>query len=161
MATEQFIDGVRELLYIDTATPITADLDDVVFPGDFELVGCLTSNGFSGTTGTIDTTSKCSGKFTTSLPGDISWSISAEGNSIDLPSPGSGVDVSNNALFKLWKAGTTFWAMLTDVNTLASRYGLAYISSYDDSAPRAAAKTFSITLTGVGEPGDQDDLGTT
>lgn len=161
MATEQFIDGVRELLYIDTVTPLTADLDDVIFPGNFELVGCLTSNGFSGTTGTIDTTSKCSGKFTTSLPGDISWSISAEGNAIDLPDAASGVDISNNALFKLWKSATTFWAMLTDVNTLATRYGLAYISAYDDSSPRAAAKTFSITLTGVGEPGDQDDLATT
>jgi len=155
-----FLNGRTVLLYIDTTTLPTTPVDEVTTE-DAILVACLTSNGFDATTSAISTTTKCSGSFAESLDGEKGWTMSAEGQAISL---GVGdTRINHNALFKLWKAGTTFWAFMFDTAgasnaSITMRYGLARIDSYSDAAPDNEAQTFSISLTGVGEPGDQDEI---
>lgn len=153
-----FLNGRTVLLFIDTTTPITTDLDAVTTE-DALLVACLTSNGFEGTTSAISTTSKCSGSFAESLDGEKGWTMSAEGQAISLDGVGD-TRINHNALFKLWRSGVAFWAFMMDTNAtvVTMRYGLARIDSFSDSAPDNEAQTFSISLTGVGQPGDQDDI---
>jgi len=152
-----FLNGRTVLLYIDTTTPITTDIEDVTVE-DAVLVACLTSNGFDGTTSAIATTTKCSGGFAESLDGEKGWTMSAEGQaqSLELADP----RINHNALFKLWRSGQIFWAFMMDTATpkVTMRYGLARIDSFSDGAPDNEAQTFSISLTGVGQPGDQDDI---
>jgi len=160
MANE-FLNGRTVLLYIDTVTPITTALDAVT-TDDAELVACLTSNGFDATTSAIAATSKCSGSFAESLDGEKGWTMSAEGQAIKLTGVGD-TRVNHNKLFKLWREGTAFWAFMMDTAspTITLRYGVARIDSFSDGAPDNEAQTFSISLTGIGRPGDQDDIDTT
>lgn len=158
---DKFLNGRTVLLYIDTTTPLTTDLDEVTVE-DARLVACLTSNGFDGTTSAIATTSKCSGSFAESLDGEKGWTMSAEGQAISLTGVGD-TRVNHNELFKLWREGTNFWAFMFDTAGTAGapitmRYGIARIDSFNDGAPDNEAQTFSISLTGVGRPGDQDDI---
>ena len=150
-----FQNGRNMLLYIDTITPVDTELTDVT-TDNAELVACLTSNGFDATTSAIATTSKCSGSFATSLDGEKGWTISGEGNSIELED--ADPRTSNNQLFKLWRDGIVFWAFMYNTTQMTMRYGLARIDSYSDSAPDNAAQTFSISITGIDRPGDQDDI---
>lgn len=150
---DNVLNGKQTLLYIDTVTPITTPGLSVDVPGSFELVACLTDNSFEGTRDAIDTTSKCSGLFKDSMPGEIGWTFSGNGNAISIE---SGDDrLSHNALFQLWKNGTTFWVAQFDDELESVRYGLAYITSFSEANPNNAAKTFSITLQGKGEVYDQ------
>lgn len=160
---DTFVNGTDILLYIDEVTAITAYGPDVAVPGTFDLVACLKDNGFSGNTDQIDTSSKCSGMFKTSLPGQIGWTFSATGNCINLggtglnnPSFSGSTDrISNIRLMKLWKAGTRFWAGQFDSSLNTVQYGVCYISSFELSNPENAAANFSITLQGTGEVWDQ------
>lgn len=153
-----FLNGRTVLLYIDETTPITTDLDAVTTANAL-LVACLTSNGFEGTTSAIATTSKCSGSFAESLDGEKGWTMSAEGQAISLDGVGD-TRINHNKLFKLWRAGTIFWAFMMDTASpvITMRYGLARVDSFSDSAPDNEAQTFSISLTGIAQPGDQDDV---
>lgn len=158
MANE-FINGRKSLLFVDVVTPVTTPLDEVT-PEDFKMVACLTANGFDGTTSAIATTSKCSGSFAESLDGEKGWTMSGEGQAIGL---GIGdTRVNHNALFKLWKAGTAVWWAIMDADALNAsetvRYGVGRLDSYGDAFPDNDAQTFTISVTGIGEPGDQDDM---
>jgi len=150
-----FLNGRTVLLYIDTTTPITTALN-AVDNSDAKLVACLTSNGFDGSTSAISATTKCSGSYGESIDGEKSWTMNAEGQSqsLEVADP----RISHNKLFKLWRDGTTFWAFMYDAALKTVRYGLARIDSFSDGAPDNDAQTFSITLTGIGRPGDADDL---
>lgn len=158
MANE-FKNGRLSLLYIDTTTPITTDLDEVTTTNAV-AVACLTTNGFEGTTSAISATSKCSGGFAESVDGEKSWTMSADGLVIDLDSGDTRKNYTD--LFKLWRSGTPFWAFIMDATSPASSpailYGVARIDSFSRSDPDNDAMTFTISLTGIGEPGDQDDL---
>jgi len=152
-----FLNGRTVLLYIDTETPIDTEVEDVTTEAAI-LVACLTSNGFEGTTSAIATTSKCSGSFAESLDGEKGWTMSAEGQAISLL--GGDLRINHNKLFKLWRSGAAFWAFMMDTATpvITMRYGVARIDSFNDGAPDNEAQTFSISLTGIGQPGDQDDI---
>lgn len=149
--------GNAVLLYIDTTTPTTT-AGTAVSPADFVLVACLTDNGFDYTTNAITTDSKCSGVFATSIGGTKGWSMSANGNSITLSTAEQATLQSHNELFKLWKTGDEFWALQYDVAKKTARYGVVRIDNGGDAFPTNAAATFTLTLTGIGEPYDQDDL---
>lgn len=154
-----FLNGRNVVLFIDTVTPITTALTAVTVDNAV-MVACLKSNGFDGTTSAIATTTKCSGSFAESLDGEKGWTLSAEGNAISLAV--GDLRQNHNKLFKLWRAGTSFWAFLMDQETSESsvtiRYGVARIDSFADSQPDNDAQTFTIKLTGIGKPGDQDDI---
>jgi len=145
------IDGTETLLLIDQTTDINTDINDVVIPGDFEPIGCLTQNSWETSTATIDTSSKCSGRFTSSLPGDKSATASGEGFAISDADAVTGGLVNHNGLAALDKAGTIVWLALYDTALNTVRYGKAFITAYSDSAPRAAGQTFSVSWQIVGE----------
>lgn len=158
MANE-FINGRKSLLFLDTVTPITTPLDEVT-PENFKMVACLTNNGFDGTTSAIATTSKCSGSFAESLDGEKGWTMSGEGNAIDIEIGDE--RISHNALFKQWRSGAAAWWAIMDADLLNAsatlRYGVGRIDSQGDAFPDNEAQTFTVSITGIGEPGDQDDM---
>lgn len=149
--------GNAVLLYIDTTTPVTT-AGTAISPASFKLVACLTDNGFDFTTNAITTDSKCSGIYATSIGGTKGWSMAANGNSITLSTLEKVTLQSHNELFKLWKTGAPFWALQYDVSKKTARYGVVRIDSGGDAFPTNAAATFSLSLTGIGEPFDQDNL---
>lgn len=150
MATDTFLDGTDVLLLIDLVTPITADIDTVDIPGNFEVMACLTSNSWDVATASTDTSSKCSGKDATSLPGQRSGTASAEGRAITDADALATSRINHNKLADLENTGTTFWLALFDSALNTVRYSLAYITSFSDAAPNAEGQTFSASFTLVG-----------
>lgn len=119
-------------------------------------VACITTNGFEGTTDTIDGSSKCSDGWSGGAAGNKSWTMNADGNAIDaglLPS-----EASFKALFDLWKSGETVPIKIAKVGSTYVRYGEAYISSYSETQGNNEPFTFSATFQGVGEPGDAEPV---
>ena len=149
--------GNEVLLYIDTVTPVTTAVGSLDIT-DAVLVACLVNNSFDGTNSPITTTSKCSGKFATSLGGEQGWSMSADGNSINVTTGEAATLKSHNALFKLWRSGVPFWAYMYDTALKTVRFGVVRIDSNGETFPTNAAATFTISLTGIGEVYDQNDL---
>lgn len=142
--------GTLYLLYVDTTTSINTYGGDVAFPGTFDLVACLTDNGFDGSTDSIDTSSKCSGVYKDSIAGQVGWTISGAGESINITAPDD--RISHNDLAEMWKNRTVAWWAIFDEDLTSVRYGLGYISAYADANPNNAVKTFTITIQGKGEP---------
>jgi len=151
MANEDFLNGTDVLLLIDTDTDLNTPLADVEIPGDFEAIACLTSNSWDATTSAIDTASKCSGRYTTSIPGDLSATASAEGFAVTDVDAATNSQVNHNRLAALQLAGTTFWLGFFDSALNTVRYGKAYLTSFSDAAPRQSAQTFSAQFQIVGE----------
>ena len=152
---ETFIDGTTVLLYADFTTPVDTDIADLTL-ANFELVACLTSNAFDGTTTGVSTSGKCAGKFATSIGGEQSWTMSGEGKSVILE---DGDDrISHNALFKRWRSGQPFWAAQYDPAQNTARIGVVRNDTHNDTFPDKDSATFSTSLTGIGDVYDQDDL---
>lgn len=149
--------GRTVLLYIDDVTPVTTAGTSMTTDNAI-LVACLTGNTFDATTASISTTSKCSGQFAASIGGEQSWTMGGEGNSVILDPAEELVTASHNKLFKLWRSGLPFWAFQYDTALNTVRYGVVRIDSDGESYPDNAQSTFSISLTGIGEAFDQDDL---
>lgn len=149
--------GKTVLLYIDDTTSVDTPGDQMTTQ-NAKLVACLTGNTFDGTTNAIGTTSKCSGSFAASIAGEQSWTMGGEGNSILMSPSEALVIASHNALFKLWRSGTPFWAFQYDTAQDTMRYGVVRIDSDGESYPDNAQSTFSISMTGIGEVFDQDDI---
>lgn len=149
----KFFNGKDYLLYVDVTTPTTTAYTAVT-TANAELVGCLDTQGFQMTSSDIDTSSKCSdGNFAESIGGQQGWSMSADGKYTD--------DVafqSSNQLFKLSRDNQEAWWFIFDTAKLLMRYGVGRITSFDESMANNEAVTFSISITGVGYPGDQDDI---
>ncbi len=144
-----FINGTLYPLYVDTTTSVTAAGNTVEVPGDFQLIACLTDNGFDGSTDQIDTSSKCSGVFKDSVAGQIGWTMSGTGNAVSIT---VGDDrVSHDQLFTLWKNQTIAWWAIFDSAADSVRFGVGYISAFSEANPNNAAKTFNITIQGKGE----------
>lgn len=153
MANE-FYNGKQTLLYVDTTTPITTAYTSVTV-ANAKLVACLDNNGFTLTGAEIDASSKCAdGNFAESIGGQQSWSMSADGKKI-IP---TGQEQSNNELFKLARDNQYAWWFLYDTAKLSMRYGVGHISSFDETSPNNDLETFSISITGSGIVGDQDDI---
>lgn len=143
--------GTETLLLIDTTTSIDTDIDLVAIPGNFEPVGCLSSNSWESSTTTTDTSSKCSGRFTSSLPGDKSATASGEGFAISDSDAITAGLINHNQLAVLDKNSTIVWLAMFDTALNTIRYGKAFITAYSDSAPRAEGQTFSVSFQIVGE----------
>ena len=120
-------------------------------PAAWVTLACLKTNSWDGSTDQIDFTTKCSGKFKESKPGDRSWSFKGDGNSVDdaaLPSRASFAVLSG-----LWKTGTTFPMKMVNVEDAADVIrGDVYLTSLSESAGRNEAVGFSATFQGTGEP---------
>lgn len=134
-----FKNGTNNLLFLKIGTPAA-----------WVPVACLKTNGWDSSTGEIDTTTKCSGKYTTSIPGDISWSFSGEGNAID--ETGTPSQASFKTLAGLQKDGKTFPAKMVNVDDPTDVIrGTVYITSLNKSAGRNEAVGFTSSFRGTGE----------
>lgn len=115
-------------------------------PAAWVILGCLTSNGWSGTTEAIDGNSKCNPDYAESIPGRISMEMSGELNLAES-------EVDKNVIRNLWKNKSIvpFRTANTENEDDIVQFS-GYISSYEETFDDNAAATASITITGVGEP---------
>lgn len=120
-------------------------------PKAFQALVCLTSNGFQPEDNQIDTGSKCTGDWNTTIPGRKGWSISGEGQLLKVPGAG---EVSYKQLLTLWKSGEVFEVMIAAKDDPADVEvrGQARISDIPLTYPDNEVSTFSVTFTGQGEP---------
>jgi hypothetical protein len=143
-----FKNGTDNLLFAKIGTPLAGT---PTVP-TWVVIGCLKTNGWEGSTDTIDTTSKCSGKYKTALPGDITWSFNAEFNDINDTPTTAPVRASFAKLAALHKAGTTFPMKMVGVDTpLDIIRGDVFITAISKSAARNEAVNSSVTFMGVDE----------
>lgn len=154
-----FINARESILFINTTSLITVD-GATLSMANFVAIACLTNVSFAGTTSAIAATSKCSGKFSESIGGEESWTMSAEG--LAIPLEVSDVRQNHNDLFKFWRAGNAAWFLIANKSDLQAsvtiRYGVGRIDSQSDAFPDNAAQTFSTSITGIGYAFDQDNL---
>lgn len=149
-----YYNGKSTLLFVDVTTPITT-LYTSVTTADAEMVACLDTNGFEMTNAEIDASSKCSdGNFAESIGGQQSWSMSGDGKFI-IP---VGTELSNNELFKLARNNGYAWFFQYDPAKNKMRYGVGHISTFSENSGNNELETFSISITGSGIVGDQDDI---
>lgn len=154
------INSRKSILFVNVTDAVTEAGTDITID-NFVPIVCLTNNSFEGTTSPIDSTSKCSPNgFTESIDGNKSWTISGEGLAY---AKAVGETVKNhNDLFKLWKAGTAVWWLIADKESpeasLTIRYGVGRIDSSSDQFPDNDTQKFNVSITGIGEAFDQDDL---
>lgn len=134
------VNGTKYVL--QTATGIANALETLV---------CLTSNGWQATGDQIDTSSKCTGEYSTSIQGRKGWTMSGEGQAI--PGVTDTATASFNKLFTLWKSGATFDAQMINIDDEDDIIrGSVRITALEKTAPDDAVTTFTVTLTGQGEP---------
>lgn len=143
MATK--ILGNEYIIYIDTIDGTGGAAVD----SNYRAVACLVTNGFSATVDSIDTTSKCSGAYKDSDPGDFGWTITGEGHAID---DISSAQTNYQELLSLAIARRKFWAKMADPTNNIVREGVVWISSYTETAARNTPYSFNITFQGTLEP---------
>lgn len=119
----------------------------------FETLVCLTTNGWQASGDEIDTSSKCTGGWASSIAGRKGWTITGEGQAI-AGTTDTGT-ASFDKMFALWKAGTTFNVEMyntdPDLEDDIIR-GPVRITALEKTAPDNAVTTFNVTFTGQGEP---------
>lgn len=115
------------------------------------LAVCSTSDGFSGSTDAVTTSTKCDDGWVSSLPGDKSWSFSHSALANSSPAAGQ---MSFKELEDLWIAGTVGeWKMeSTDSGDGFYWFGSGWISEFSEEAPSGEYVTVDITITGTGTP---------
>lgn len=139
--------GNEYIIYINT-------VDSVADGGhaqdsNYRAVACLITNGFSGSTDSIETTSKCSGSDKDSEPGDRGWTITGEGQAVD---DISSAQANYQELAELWASGRKFWIKMANPTNNIVREGKTWISSYAETAARNVAYGFNATFQGTGAP---------
>lgn len=155
MALEQEYEGKNILLGFDFTTPVTTE-GDAMTTENVELIGCLTDNGFNLDTASQGTTTKCSGAFQTSVAGASTWGMSGSG--VSIKKEAGDTRITAPELFKRARSREPFWAFTYDTEEELVRYGVVRLDSYSEANPAEGQATFDMTLTGIGEVYDQDDL---
>lgn len=114
-----------------------------------KLAVCMTGGEFSAETNQIDSTSKCGEGWTSSEPGNKSWSISGEGFSERDAATTN--QLSFKELIDLWAADTKFIAYWKDAaGSYRNFSGTAYFGSISETANTDELVTFSFELIGTG-----------
>ncbi|TDO21885.1 phage tail tube protein [Pedobacter duraquae] len=138
MAGEAFKNGTDVILFAKIGTT----------PAWVPLA-CLKTNSWDGSTASIDTTTKCSGKEDTSMAGSKSSSFKGDGNAIN--ETGTPTQASFKTLSGLWQLGTTFPMKMVGVNDATDIVrGDVWISALSKGADHNTAVTFSATFQVTG-----------
>lgn len=145
---EDVILGTETLLFVDVDTPITTPIEDVVVPGTFEEIICLTDNSFDATTASIQTDNKCNGLWDSSLPGLKSATFGGNGDAVLID--GADPRYNMDKVAELWRNGTRAWWLQYNPNGAGVRFAVGYVSSYNDTSPNKDKQTFSFTITLTG-----------
>lgn len=129
-----FIDGGYSLLYLD--------LKDGY---GFLPVGCLTSNGFSESTDTLDSTTRDNSGWNTSRLTNQSYNISFDGLVLE-----SAVSFTKNTSYNLTVAKRA--RTLIDWRVNDKDYGSGYINSISNESSVGENISFSAEIIGYGIP---------
>lgn len=115
------------------------------------LMVCSTSDGFSGSTDAVTTSTKCDDGWVSSLPGDKSWSFSHSALASSVPGSGQ---MSFKEIEDLWIAGTIGEFKMESTEAADDYYwfGTGWISELNEEAPSGEYVTVDITITGTGTP---------
>lgn len=151
MATK--IQGKNVWLYYQDGTKL--DTDGVTEIPNWLAFACSTSDGFSGSTETTNTATKCSGNWVENEDGDKSWEFSSSCYAIKDP---TAEQASHKIAFQLWKAGDLKTFKIATIDDTYIRQGQGRITSYSETADRTDSLQFELTVTGHGEVMDEDDL---
>ena len=112
---------------------------------------CATANGFSGSTDTVETASKCDAEgYSQAEPGNKTWEFTQTAYGIreeDL----EGNQVSHQTAAELWKASEIREFRMRSEDLSYVRRGTGLITNYDETANDNEYLTFDITITGTGE----------
>jgi len=142
--------GTGYFLEIDTVTPITEDRGN---PADYKLVACTTGDNLDIAVAAETTSNKCSDGNQESQPGELSWTMSTDGQVVTLDPTEQTTRENNQTLKNLTKNKTVFWARRTNALDTEAGYaeGRVWISGYNDAAPNNDVFTFNATFQGTGE----------
>lgn len=146
---EDVILGSGTLLFIDATTPPDTPVEEVSIPGDFVETICLLDNSFGLTVSPIDTTSKCTGLWATSIPGQKSGTFGGNGEAVIIED--SDPRYNMDKIVALAASATVVWWLQYNDNQTSIRYATGYVSSYSDAVPNLDKQGFSFTVTLTGE----------
>lgn len=142
MAAPKKIKGKLIVLEVNQGTPESPE---------WQPFACATSNGFSGSTDTVDTASKCDAEgFVETEGGNMSWEFSQSAYGIrdeDLEAN----QASYQTAAELWKAQEVREYRMRSEDLSYVRRGMGLITTYDETADNGDFLTFDITITGSGE----------
>ena len=151
MALQELNNGKNYLVYIDPVTAITNATPPAKDAATWKMLMCLSSNALSMTVAGIDVTSKCTDGWVDSIPGDGSWSITADGQAVSLEAGDLATKQSNDEIFAIMQNKQSVWAAIFDTDTDYYRVGVIFFSQLTETQGNNAAFTFSATLTGRGK----------
>ena len=142
METNEKIKGKDIWLYYNSGTTETPT---------WEKFACSTSDGFSISTESISTATKCDEGFTDSEPSDKSWEFSSTALALKDATLAENTANQTTAV-QLIKDGTKGQFKMTNADETYYRGGTGYISSYNETADRGDFLIFDLTITGSGVP---------
>ena len=151
MAVQDLNNGKNYLVYIDPVTAITNATPPAKDAATWKMLMCLSSNALSMTVAGIDVTSKCTDGWADSLPGDGSWSITADGQAVTIATEDLDAKQSNDEIFSIMQNKQSVWAAIFDPAKDYYRVGVIFFSQLTETQGNNAAFTFSTTLTGRGK----------
>lgn len=123
---------------------------------DWKIIGCSTTDGFSGTTDSITVSNKCENGYVKNLTGDKSWSFS---NSVIMKGTPDVGFISYDELFSLWDTDSVDGDGLLSQFKLENiagatftyyREGRGFISDLGEQFDSGDVFTVDLTITGSG-----------
>ena len=136
MANELFSKDIG--VYVDvsaTATPT------------WKLAVCTSSKSLSVSVGSVTINNDCTGNAETQLPSTYNWQMSFEGDVNTNPGINE-VSAEDILGYTLTRAVRKF--KFQSLDSTYVRYGLGYISQFDETASAPEYQTFSVTVSGSG-----------
>ena len=136
MANELFSKDIG--VYVDisaTATP------------DWKLAVCTSSKSLSVSVGAVTINNDCTGDSEQQLPSTYNWQMSFEGDVNTAPGVN---EVSAEELLSYTLLRTVRKFKFQSLDSTYVRYGLGYISQFDETASAPEYQTFSVTVSGSG-----------
>lgn len=136
MANELFSKDIG--VYVDTSTTATPV---------WKLAVCTSSKSLSISVGSTEINNDCTGDFVRNLPSTASWTMSFEG---DVNTAPGGAEISAEGLFDITIAREVKKFKFESEDDSYIRYGLGFISQFDETATAPEYQTYSISITGSG-----------
>ena len=135
-----FINGANRVLFIK-------------WEEDYLPIGCLTSDSFSESAETLDTTTRDNEGWATSVPTNQSYNISFDGMVINTHfNGGDFTKISLDRLRYLKRNLTLIEWKTEDTNKVFVDSGKGYITEISDSSSIDEFISFNATITGYGQP---------
>lgn len=136
MANELFSKDIG--VYIDISTTASPT---------WRLAICTTSKALSVSVGSVSINNDCTGGVEVQLPSTYTWQMSFEG---DVNTNPGASELSAEEILSFTLQRTVRKFKFESADDTYQRYGLGYISQFDETATTPEYQTFSVTVTGSG-----------